>query len=113
MENQKKKFLDDLKLSKNFTENIFNKIKDKLYGDLENYRNELIINMTAQTSNNCVLLNNIISYTSIVNSSINEMINKFDKESKEELIKKLEDPFKEYKKLFEAYFDKFNDDFIN
>ena len=34
------------------------------------------------------------------------MINKFDKESKEELIKKLEDPFKEYKKLFEAYFDK-------
>ena len=111
LKEKQKQILDDLKLSYSFTENIFNQIKGKLYDDFENYRNELLINMTAQTPNNCILLNNIISYTSIVNSTINEEINKFNDEKKENFIKKLEDPFNEYKQLFNTYFKKFNKDF--
>ena len=113
LEVKQKKILDDLKLSDNFVENIFNEIKEKLFDDLNNYRNELIINMTAQAPKNCFLLNNNISYTSIVNSSINELINEINNEKKETLLQKFEDPLKEYKKVYQAYFDKFNVDFAN
>ena len=113
LKEKQEKILDDLKLSDKFVENIFKEIKDKLFEDLNNYGNELIINMTAQTPNNCFLLNNNISYTSIVNSVINDIKNDFNKDQKETLLKKLEDPLKKYKELYIAYFDKFNVDFKN
>ena len=60
--------------------------------------------MTAQAPKNCFLLNNNISYTSIVNSSINDLINEINNEKKETLLQKFEDPLKEYKRVCQAYF---------
>jgi hypothetical protein len=89
----------DQKLLKNFT--------DKIFKDIDDYRNELIRNMTAKPAKNCILLDNTITLIDIIEEAIDELKDKIASNTKENLTSGFTESLTEYKSNFDAYFEEF------
>jgi hypothetical protein len=78
--------------------------EDKIYNDINNYRRELILNMTGKPFKTCILLDNEITLTDIVEEAIIELKNDISSNIKKNLTSQFKTALKDFSVEFEPYF---------
>jgi hypothetical protein len=104
---KKDELLNKLTFTKEFDNKLLKNFEDKIYSELNNYRDYLIQSMIARASKNCILLDNKITLTDIVEEAINELKNEISTDTKKNLESGYKEAFKDYKNTFEVYFKDF------
>ena len=98
----------NLKLTEELSKKINEKFEDKIFNDINNYRRELILNVTGSPKN-CKLLDNEIALTDIVEEAIIELKNDISSNIKNDLLIQFKEALNDYNVVFYKYFNDFHD----
>ena len=109
--NEKKQIiLNNLTLTDEFNKLIFDLFEEKIYNYIDDYQKELFLNITTKK---CLLLNNEIVLTQVINDAIIELKNNISFILKNVLSSQIETSLNNYKNLFDLYFKDLHDKIKN
>ena len=106
---KKMTLLNNMVLNGDIEKKLIEIFEDKIYNDINNYRRELILNMTGKPFKTCILLDNEITLTDIVEEAIIELKNDISSNIKKNLTSQFKAALKDFSVEFEPYFKVLHD----